>query len=166
MPTNGRARRALLLLVLAAPFFLALAGGFPLCPSAGVFGIPCPGCGLSRAVLAALQGDFAGAFHYHPLFFVIAPVYAIALGAAGVALLKGPALPSVGVAPPRARSRAAERGVTVAASALLVAMLGVWGLRFAGWFGGPAPVTTLVEWSQLGSQLRQDATTSVPVAPP
>jgi hypothetical protein len=29
---------------------------------------------------------------------------------------------------------------------LLVAMLSVWLLRFAGYFGGPVPVVTLREW--------------------
>ena len=31
-------------------------------------GIPCPGCGMTRAWLAALRLDFAAAFAYHPLF--------------------------------------------------------------------------------------------------
>lgn len=36
-------------------------------------GIPCPGCGLSRAYIALLHGHIADAFHYHPLFFVVVP---------------------------------------------------------------------------------------------
>ena len=36
-------------------------------------GIPCPGCGLSRAYLALLHGHVVEAFYYHPLFFVVAP---------------------------------------------------------------------------------------------
>ena len=31
-------------------------------------GIPCPGCGFTRAIGAALRLDFAGAWQYHPLF--------------------------------------------------------------------------------------------------
>ena len=34
-------------------------------------GIPCPGCGMTRAWLAALRLDFAAAFAYHPLFWVV-----------------------------------------------------------------------------------------------
>ncbi len=34
-------------------------------------GIPCPACGMSRAWLALLHGDLAGAFRYHPLFWTI-----------------------------------------------------------------------------------------------
>lgn len=32
-------------------------------------GIPCPGCGMTRAVLAALRLDFAEAFSYHAMFW-------------------------------------------------------------------------------------------------
>ncbi|MEG1426291.1 MAG: DUF2752 domain-containing protein [Oscillospiraceae bacterium] len=40
------------------------------CPIRNFFGVPCPACGLTHATLAALHGDFVGAFHYHPLFFL------------------------------------------------------------------------------------------------
>lgn len=43
------------------------------CPPLYLFGIPCPGCGLTRAHLAALQLDFSKAFYYHPLFFIAIP---------------------------------------------------------------------------------------------
>ncbi len=36
-------------------------------------GIPCPTCGMTRALLAAASGDFAAAFYYHPLFWFIPP---------------------------------------------------------------------------------------------
>lgn len=39
-------------------------------------GIPCPGCGMSRAWLHALRLDFAGAVHYHPMFWSV-PVLAL-----------------------------------------------------------------------------------------
>jgi len=41
------------------------------CPIYVLFHIPCPGCGLTRANLAALRLDFKSAFMYHPLFFFI-----------------------------------------------------------------------------------------------
>ncbi|MCR5150506.1 MAG: DUF2752 domain-containing protein [Clostridiales bacterium] len=34
-------------------------------------GVPCPGCGFSRAVASAFHGDFARAFHFHPLFWTL-----------------------------------------------------------------------------------------------
>jgi hypothetical protein len=33
--------------------------------------IPCPGCGMTRAIQAALQLDFATAFYYHPLWILL-----------------------------------------------------------------------------------------------
>lgn len=41
-------------------------------------GIPCPGCGLTRAWLAAIRLDFAGAFSWHPMFWSV-PVLALFL---------------------------------------------------------------------------------------
>ena len=35
-----------------------------------VTGISCPGCGISRALIALLKGDIASAFYYHPLFWL------------------------------------------------------------------------------------------------
>ena len=44
------------------------------CPFKAVTGIPCPGCGMTRAVLSACKGDFRGAFYYHPLWIVAVPL--------------------------------------------------------------------------------------------
>jgi hypothetical protein len=52
---------------------------FPVCPSRALFGLPCPGCGLTRATMAALGGDFAGMLHYHPLAPIMAPLFGLAL---------------------------------------------------------------------------------------
>lgn len=57
-------------LVLAFVVFLYFATGIG-CPILYVTGIPCPGCGMSRACLKLLQLDFTGAFHYHPLCFIL-----------------------------------------------------------------------------------------------
>ena len=46
------------------------------CPIRFLTGIPCPGCGMSRAWLAVLQLDIAAAFSYHPMFWVL-PVLAL-----------------------------------------------------------------------------------------
>lgn len=44
-------------------------GGFK-CVFRTLTGIPCPGCGMTRALLALLSWDLSGALYYHPLFFV------------------------------------------------------------------------------------------------
>ena len=36
-----------------------------------MLGVPCPGCGMTRAWLQALRLDFAGAFRWHPLFWTL-----------------------------------------------------------------------------------------------
>lgn len=36
-------------------------------------GLPCPGCGMTRATLALLRMDFAAAFFFHPLVFLVIP---------------------------------------------------------------------------------------------
>lgn len=40
------------------------------CPIRAISGLSCPGCGMTRATLAALRFDFKDAFYYHPLFFL------------------------------------------------------------------------------------------------
>lgn len=56
--------------------YVALIYWLPItCPILFVTGIPCPGCGLTRAWLAALRLDFAAAFAYHPMFWAIPILY-------------------------------------------------------------------------------------------
>lgn len=42
------------------------------CPMVMFTGYPCPGCGLTRAGVALLRGDFALAFSIHPFIYAIA----------------------------------------------------------------------------------------------
>jgi Mn2+/Fe2+ NRAMP family transporter len=46
------------------------------CPFRYFTGICCPGCGMTRALLACLKLDFKTAFHMHPLIFIM-PIAAI-----------------------------------------------------------------------------------------
>lgn len=41
--------------------------GIP-CVNKYLFGVSCPGCGMTRALLSALRLDFKQAFYYHPMF--------------------------------------------------------------------------------------------------
>jgi len=41
------------------------------CPFQFFFGIPCAGCGMTRAVLSCLNGNWKQAFYYHPLFWIL-----------------------------------------------------------------------------------------------
>lgn len=44
-----------------------LTSGVPFCPFKLATGLPCPGCGITRAAVAFLHGDVATSFYYHPL---------------------------------------------------------------------------------------------------
>lgn len=115
---------------------------FPLCPMAGSFGIPCPGCGLTRATLALLHGDVRAALHYHPLVLLLAPLLATGMAAAAYELLRPQDAGAWLASPISFRGR----NVNALAVALLLLTLGVWLARFAGYFGGPVPVTSMHDW--------------------
>lgn len=40
-----------------------------------VFHVPCPGCGMTRAVLCLLRLDFGAALGYHPMVFALPVMY-------------------------------------------------------------------------------------------
>ncbi len=63
-------------LLLFICIFYYLVTWFTGCPIRFLFGIPCPGCGITRAWLFALRLDFAQAFSYHPLF-LLAPLFPV-----------------------------------------------------------------------------------------
>lgn len=137
----NRTSRISLLAVAAALFGVAVWSDFPLCPIAGSLGVPCPGCGLTRATMALLHGDWQGALRFHPLVWLLSPVFGGFVAVASWELVRDPN---------RARSKArinwTGRGTTTFALAVLVLTFGVWLARFAGYFGGPVPVTTLRAW--------------------
>lgn len=62
----------------AAAFFLMGRTGIG-CVFLHFFGIPCPGCGMTRAMWCLLRLDFAGAFRHHPLVFAMPYVFAYIL---------------------------------------------------------------------------------------
>ena len=41
------------------------------CPIKFLTGIPCAGCGMTRAWVSALKLDFVQAFYFHPLFWTV-----------------------------------------------------------------------------------------------
>jgi hypothetical protein len=130
----GWQKRLLHVGLAALPLVAAILVDLPLCPTAATFGIPCPGCGLTRATLAAMHGHFAEAFHYHPLFFFVTPLYLGVIGSLGYTYVRGG-----GYLP----SKRQNQLVTILALAAFALLLGVWIARFLGAFGGPVPVERL-----------------------
>ncbi len=81
-----RSRPATVLLAGVAALQLGLAlSGLPTwpCPLATGFGIPCPGCGLSRATLELLRGQWRAALTHH----AFAPFLLLAMGVIGATSL-------------------------------------------------------------------------------
>jgi len=128
---RSRAERALVLAGIAGMVGLVLAFQLPTCPTALFFGVPCPGCGLTRATLLLFTGDVAGALRMHPLVPLLLPAFVLPIAYAAFEYVRGPR--------PGARSPWEARWVTPVAILLGVLMFGVWGARFVGYFGGPVP---------------------------
>ena len=63
----------------------ATTGYFPPCPVRALTGFQCPGCGTTRALHALLHGDFAAAFRFNPMLFIVTAVLLPAL----VSVLRG-----------------------------------------------------------------------------
>jgi hypothetical protein len=125
--TSGARRR---FAIIAAPLaFVSIAAvlGLPLCPSAFLLRIPCPGCGLTRASLALLRGDLATAHALQPAVLLVLPLLAASLGWVGVQyIVTGRSTP--------------PRWALGALIASFVALSLVWAARILGAFGGPVPV--------------------------
>jgi hypothetical protein len=57
-------------IILVILYFLLhkLEGAF--CPMVRIFGLPCPGCGITRALLYVLKGQFEEAFYINPCVYL------------------------------------------------------------------------------------------------
>lgn len=104
----------------------------PLCPTRHLFGIPCPGCGLTRATLALFRGELAAAMALHPMVLVILPILGWMLLRA--CLVSAGFLGRTSIDP---LSRVPRAGWLI----LVVVMLGIWTARLSGGLGGhPDPL--------------------------
>jgi hypothetical protein len=52
-------------------------------------GLPCPGCGMTRAMLRLAQGDLLGSLRMHPLGVVLAGMLLFSLFGTAVGLARG-----------------------------------------------------------------------------
>ena len=112
---------------LFTPLGLAVAFSLPVCPSAAA-GIPCPGCGLTRATLALMSGDVAAATALQPLAVVVCPLLG---GATLYACLRY-------LFTGRVQADRWHAGPLLIVS--MAALTIVWALRWFGFFGGPVAV--------------------------
>ncbi len=70
-PVKPDWKKVLLGFLLLAIMVLVLDVG---CMFRRITGVPCPGCGMTRACFAAMRFDFKQAFYYHPLWILPAPL--------------------------------------------------------------------------------------------
>lgn len=123
------------LLLAASPlglFGVLVSLELPICPSKIMLGVPCPGCGLTRATEALFQGDLLGMLVYHPLAPIVAPV--AIFGVVRTVLVYGGAL----------RSDQADwlnRVPRNVWTGIGLALVGLWSARALGLLGGlPDPL--------------------------
>jgi hypothetical protein len=103
------------------------------CPVAELLRVPCPGCGMTRAALALISGDVAGALRWQPLSPVIVPLAAAFAAHEMLAFVRfGRARPERPLGPWSRRALAT----------LVALLIGVWIARFFGAFGGPVRVSS------------------------
>lgn len=92
------------------------------CPFFQCTGVPCPGCGLTRASLALLRGDVSGAFALH----LFAPVLVVAL----MLLYAAVVLPEAARGWLLCKVESIERG-TGLTGFLAISLICYWSLRLA-----------------------------------
>jgi hypothetical protein len=118
------------LAALTATAMMATVGlpGLP-CVFRSVFGIPCPGCGMTRSMMCVWHGDLVGSLRYHPLGMAV--FLAICAGTIGCWLYV--ALPTA--RPGLGRVTASLRKPRVGWAVLAILLL-VWAFRLADAFEG------------------------------
>jgi hypothetical protein len=96
------------------------------CPIYSVSGMPCPGCGLSRAMALLIQGHWQAAFDMHAFAPIL--LFAVMFFAVTAAM------------PRRLQQSVLQRVADVERRTgimiiVMVAMFAYWGLRLIGWLG-------------------------------
>lgn len=99
----------------------------PLCLTAALFHLPCPGCGLTRATLLLLHGQWRAAMALHPLAPLVSPLVIGGLGYVAVRYVV-------------TGKTTVSRAFVWVAAGLSVALFLLWVARWLGAFGGPVPV--------------------------
>jgi hypothetical protein len=107
--------------------------GFQQCTIATLFHVPCPGCGMTRALRFLAVGNVEASLRLHPLALPVFLAGTLLIGATIWATLV------TGEPWMLHRTRFGRAAIGLAAVAYVLA-LGLWVSRWFGFFGGPVPV--------------------------
>jgi len=125
-------RRAALAALVWVAALLPAALRWQQCGFARVFHIPCPGCGMTRAVTLLLAGDWRASLHMHPL--------AVPVVAAGATFALATVWTTYVYGWPMVHKSRLGRASLVGLGVAYAASIVLWGLRWLGCFGGPVSV--------------------------
>lgn len=126
-------RRAGALAVLWGVSIAAAALGWPRCALASLLHVPCPGCGMTRAIALLAAGHVGASLRMNAL---AAPVLA-----SGVALVAATLVSTYRAGTPfEAHSTRLGRAALVGLGVAYAAAFVLWTMRWCGWFGGPVAV--------------------------
>jgi hypothetical protein len=103
-----------------------------------MFGLPCPGCGFTRAVCYASHGHFGEAFAFHPLWPLLLGYLVFLWGYQVLEVVRGepPKLPTYRIG-----------------AAAIVVLLGFWAVRLA-WFFAHGGLSTMAHDNAIARLLR------------
>jgi len=127
-PASSPTRRLAELVALGLAFGLAIRIGWLQCPSARWLGLPCPGCGTTRAALALARGKLTEAIHWNPAAPALVPAVAALLTYCAFHFVRD------------GRSRLNDAGPRRASLAVGAVLTLIWALRWLGMLGGPLSV--------------------------
>ncbi len=130
---RGGGARAALVAGVWAPSALPVMFGWQRCALATLCHLPCPGCGMTRAIKLLAAGKVGASLRMHLL--------AVPVLFAGTLLVLATVWTTLAVGSPiRLHRSRLGQGAIGAALVVYAAAFVLWILRFFGHFGGPVPV--------------------------
>ncbi len=133
VPVRVRTLRASLVAAVWAVSLLPTALGIQRCAIATLFHVPCPGCGMTRALRLLGTGNVDASLRMHPL--------ALPVVMAGSTLLLATIWATLATGTPLLLHRSCFGRAAIGVMALVYTLAAaLWVLRWLGHFGGPVPV--------------------------
>jgi hypothetical protein len=132
-PLSRRLLRASGVAAVWAVAILPVATGWQRCAIASMFHRPCPGCGMTRAILLLAGGHVEASLRMHPL--------AVPVLVMGVFFMLSTVWTTLAIGTPLTLYKGRLGRVTLGGMAIVYgAALALWIVRWFGLFGGPVSV--------------------------